>query len=196
MSKCIKRFFLCILKISDSLYNKFQINYNRIIIGRNLTIMGKCIFSTEKKGSISIGDNCKIISSNFYNKIGGDLRCVIRTVMQGAIIMGNNVQISNCTIVSRERVIIKENVMIGGGVKIYDNDFHSTIPFDRINDDRNIKTNEIILEKNAFIGAHSIILKGSIVGENSVLGAGSVLSGKIPPNEIWAGNPAHFIKKL
>ena len=45
------------------------------------------------------------------------------------------------------------------------------------------------------IGANSIILKGSHVGEGSIIGAGSVICGKIPPYEIWAGNPARFIKK-
>ena len=196
MSRCVKWLFLCMLKISDLLYNKLQIKYNKVIIGRNLTIMGKCVFSTEKKESISIGNNCKIISSIFYNKIGGDLRCVIRTIQQGEIMIGNNVQMSNCTIISRKKVIIEDNAMIGGGVKLYDNDFHSTNSQERIHGDLNIKSKMIIIKKNSFIGAHSILLKGAIVGENSVLGAGSVLAAEIPPNEIWAGNPARFIRKV
>ena len=181
MSRCVKWLFLCMLKISDLLYNKLQIKYNKVIIGRNLTIMGKCVFSTEKKESI---------------RIGGDLRCVIRTIQQGEIMIGNNVQMSNCTIISRKKVIIEDNAMIGGGVKLYDNDFHSTNSQERIHGDLNIKSKMIIIKKNSFIGAHSILLKGAIVGENSVLGAGSVLAAEIPPNEIWAGNPARFIRKV
>lgn len=33
------------------------------------------------------------------------------------------------------------------------------------------------------------------VGENSIIGVNSVLTHSIGPNEIWAGNPAVFIKK-
>lgn len=46
-----------------------------------------------------------------------------------------------------------------------------------------------------FIGANSIITKPLTIGENSIIAAGSVVTKNIPPNEIWGGNPAKFIKK-
>lgn len=54
----------------------------------------------------------------------------------------------------------------------------------------------VIIEDNAFIGARSIILKGVTIGANSIIGAGSVVTKSIPANEIWAGNPAKFIRKI
>ena len=48
----------------------------------------------------------------------------------------------------------------------------------------------------AFIGAHSIVLKGVTIGKHSVIGAGSVVTKNIPDNEVWAGNPARFIRRL
>ena len=47
-----------------------------------------------------------------------------------------------------------------------------------------------------FIGANSIILKGVTIGERSIIGAGSVVTKNIPDDEIWAGNPAKFIRKI
>lgn len=46
------------------------------------------------------------------------------------------------------------------------------------------------------MGAHTIILKGVTVGAKSIIGAGSVVTKSIPDGEIWAGNPAHFIRKI
>ena len=89
--------------------------------------------------------------------------------------------------------------MIGGNVCIYDTDFHSIRPEYRINTDKdqeNMKMSPITIEDNVFIGAHSTILKKTKIGKNSIIGAGSLVSGNIPPNEIWAGNPAIFIKEI
>ena len=52
------------------------------------------------------------------------------------------------------------------------------------------------IKDNAFIGSHSTILKGVTIGENAVIGACSLVSKDIPANEIWAGNPIKFIKKI
>lgn len=48
-----------------------------------------------------------------------------------------------------------------------------------------------------FIGACTIILKGTYIGQNSIVGAGSVVPGTIiPDNQLWAGNPARKIRDL
>ena len=58
------------------------------------------------------------------------------------------------------------------------------------------KSKPVIIEENVFVGAQCIILKGSCIGRNSVVGAGSVVSANIPENEVWAGNPARFVRKI
>lgn len=50
------------------------------------------------------------------------------------------------------------------------------------------------------IGAHSIVVaRGNCslnIGDGAIVGAGSVVTKDIPPGEIWAGNPAHFLRKV
>ena len=52
---------------------------------------------------------------------------------------------------------------------------------------------EIHIGRDSFIGARSFILPGTIIGNNCIIGSGSVVSGKVPDNSIYAGNPAKFI---
>ena len=52
------------------------------------------------------------------------------------------------------------------------------------------------LKRGCWIGAGATILPGVTVGENSIVGAASVVTKDVPDNEIWAGNPAKFIKKI
>ena len=86
---------------------------------------------------------------------------------------------------------------LSGGVRLYDTDFHSIDPTVRANPkDSNIKKAPIRLGANSFISAYSIILKGVNIGENAVIGAGSVVTRDIPPNEIWAGNPAIYCRTI
>ena len=57
-----------------------------------------------------------------------------------------------------------------------------------------LKKRPVVIGEGCFLGANSIILKGTTLGKNVVVGAGSVGSGTFPDNVIIAGNPARIIK--
>lgn len=53
----------------------------------------------------------------------------------------------------------------------------------------------VTLEDGCDIGVASILLPGVTIGQGAIVGAGSIVTRSVPPFEIWAGNPARFIRK-
>jgi acetyltransferase-like isoleucine patch superfamily enzyme len=150
-------------------------------------------------GKCYIGKNFKSNNREMSNPIGRFNRCSLIVGKKGSLIIGDNVGMSSTAIVCYNRIEIGNNVNLGGNVVIYDTDFHSINPQDRLyrkKDVENTKTKPVKVGNNVFIGAHSTILKGVTIGDNSVVGACSVVTRSIPNNEIWAGNPAKFIRSI
>ncbi|NUT00946.1 MAG: acyltransferase [Sphingomonas sp.] len=54
----------------------------------------------------------------------------------------------------------------------------------------------IEIGSNVWVGAHCVILPGSVIGDDAVIAAGSVVRGTVPPGEIWGGVPARKIKSI
>lgn len=98
---------------------------------------------------------------------------------------GKNFDIGTFSYINSEFVVeIQDNVQIGSHCSIYSN---STI---------DNKKGPVILEKNCKIGTHSTIMPNVTIGENSVIAAYSFVNSNIPKNEMWAGIPAKFKKKI
>lgn len=53
-----------------------------------------------------------------------------------------------------------------------------------------------IIEDDVWIGANVVILRGTRVGRGSVVAAGAVVTGTIPPGQLWGGVPARMIREL
>lgn len=147
-------------------------------------------------GHIELGNNIIIRSGPKENSIGDGFITRLITKKNGILKIGDNVGISNSTIVCTKSIRIGDNVFIGNNTKIWDTDFHSLVPEIRNGDDNQVQCKPIEIKENVFIGANTIILKGVTIGEGSVIGAGSVLSRNVPAGEVWAGNPARFIKTI
>ena len=91
------------------------------------------------------------------------------------------------TVMSVGTVTIEDGVMLGPEVGI----FTVNHEFGNI---RVIYTKEILIKKNAWIGARVSILPGVTIGENAIVGTGSVVTKDIPDNAVAVGNPARVIK--
>ena len=101
------------------------------------------------------------------------------------IIIGNNVSFNRNSICAAHKFIsIGNNSSIGPNCCIYDHDHR----FGKNGKEPGFKTDDVVIEENVWIGAGSIILRGTHIGKNSVIGAGCIIKGDIPPNSLVTQN--------
>lgn len=186
-------------KTKQIIFNIRNYCFCKIKIGshnKTWTFHGLPIIRKAKNSTITIGKDfvaCSIPRKNSISIIQKVFLCTEKSNSQ--ILIGENVGISGVTISALSTIKIGNNVMLGSGVLITDNDSHPINFSDRY-DKAKIKALPITIEDNVFIGARSIILKGVTIGKGSVIGAGSVVTKNIKANTIAVGNPAVAIKLI
>ena len=184
--------------IGDTLTCKLSIILNNVEHG-NLIIRGVPYFAVAPNASCVLGDNVTLNNGLRHNPIGFPQPCSIVVASYAKLLIGNNVGISQASIICHHSITIGNYVKIGGGVKIYDTNFHSLDPLERRNpsqDMENKKLAPVVIGDDVFIGAGAIILPGVTIGEKSIIGAGSIVTKSVPACEVWAGNPARFVRKI
>lgn len=165
-------------------------------IGKGFKIDGKLWIWAQKKGCIRLGDNVRINSRFGSNLVGITNPAVFQCLGNGTITIGNNSGLSSPIFSSRSSITIGERTLIGGNVRIFDHDFHSLeLLYRHSTKGEHVRTKPVIIGDDVFIGTNAMVLKGVTIGDRAIIGAGSVVSKNVPADEIWAGNPARFVRK-
>lgn len=170
---------------------------NGVECGSGLRVRGLMKIHVTRRGMVRIGSGLRVNSGPNYNVIGRQQKSILWA--EGRLTINDNVGMSSTAIICNHEITIGNNVIIGGNTVIYDTDFHSLDHRQRSDpalDRANARWAPVVIGDNVFIGAHSTILKGVTIGNNSVIGACSVVTRNVPPGEIWAGNPAVFVKRV
>lgn len=134
-------------------------------------------FNDFSLGKSSVIEDYAIINNAVGEiTIGNHTRVGLGNTIIGPVMIGNN-------------VILAQNVVISALNHNFE-DVLTTI------NQQGVKTDQIIIENNVWIGANCTILAGVHIGEHVVVGAGSVVTKDIPPCCVVVGNPARIVKKF
>ncbi|MBC7829697.1 MAG: acyltransferase [Chitinophagaceae bacterium] len=186
---------LSITIVVNAVYNRATLSYQKVRCSSYPQIRGR--LQVQNNGTMSLGDDVRFNSSLSSNFVGLYKSCTIAVTSKGRLQIGDGSGFSGVSIYCDAAITIGRYVNCGGNVSIWDTDFHPLNAEDRrVNDVTKIISVPIEIGDDVFIGANSIILKGVKIGARSIIGAGSVVTKHIPADEIWAGNPAKFIKNI
>ncbi len=154
----------------------------------------------EKKNinNVTLGQNVKIFDFvNLYGcTIGDNTKIGTFVEIQKNATIGKSCKISTHTFIC-EGVHIGDNVFIGHNVTFI-NDKHprAANPDGSMQTEADWKVIETFIEDGASVGSSSTILCGITIGKNAIIGAGAVVTKNVPPNTIFAGVPAKFIRNI
>ena len=101
---------------------------------------------------------------------------------------------SNSLIVCHNNIQIGDYCQISPHVQIYDHD-HDFRDKEGLKS-KKYKCDSVIIGNNVWIGAGSVILRGTIIGDNCVIGAGSVIKGAIPSDTVVVQKRNTIIKAM
>lgn len=195
--------------------SKTAIIYPGVILGSNCVVEHFAIVGAPPRGRSAeeletvIGDNAVIrshtviyagnrIGNNFQtgnktnirelNEIGDDVSIGTLSVIEHHVKIGNGVRIHSQAFIP-ERCILEEGCWIGPNV-VMTNAKYPNSPGAK-NELRGCH-----VKKHSIIGANSTLLPGVIIGSWAFIGAGSVVVNNVPPETVFLGNPAKFIKSI
>lgn len=176
---------------------KIKLSLDGVHFGKNIRCYNSIpLLQINRHGNATIGNNALF---NSYTDQSWYSKCKIIILANANLLIGNDFGMNGVMIYCSHKIIIGNNVKIGGGTRISDSNHHSLDYINRRDFDQDMlhtKTGPISIGDDVFIGANCIINKGITIGDRSIVAAGSVVVKSIPEDEIWGGNPAKLIKKI
>ena len=164
------------------------------------TIGDQCMIGpyVEIHNGVILGKRVNLIHFlNIYGcRIGDDTKIGAFVEIQKGAVIGARCKISSHSFIC-EGVMIEDEVFIGHGVKFINDRFPRATRLDgKLKDDNDWEVTRTIIHQRASIGSGAILMCGISVGPGAIVGAGAVVTQDIPAGQIWAGNPAHYLRDV
>lgn len=146
---------------------------------------------------VVLGEDVKTFGFvNLYGCTIGD-RTKIGTFVeiQKNVVVGADCKISSHSFIC-EGVHIGDGAFIGHNVTFINDKYPRAVTEDgALQTEADWEVAPTHIEDGASIGSSATVLCGVTIGKKAIVGAGSVVTKSVPAGEIWAGNPARFIRK-
>jgi acetyltransferase-like isoleucine patch superfamily enzyme len=153
-------------------------------VGVGVRVEGVAPVIDNRGGIIVLGDDVVLSSPrtpiHMALRLNAVLRIGERTWVNDGVWFG-------CT----QRITIGERVLIGPGVRIFDNDYH-----DFYQRWRAPAARPVTIGDDVWIASDAIVLRGVEIGRGAVVGAASVVLEDVEPFTVVVGNPARVVKRL
>ena len=118
--------------------------------------------------------------------------CKIKARKGSVLTLEDGVKLNyNCILACHESISIGAGTVFGPSVYVYDHDHDFHRP---LREDRYVSA-PVVIGKNCWIGANTVILRGTTIGDNCVIGAGCVVRGEIPDNTVLVQRRENIIKE-
>lgn len=183
------------MNIINRIEKRYRAFLKKRIIYRNIRKNGGMVDKSTKVyfgGKIKFGKNIIINGEGIDNVTRSQIYVLLGAVLE----IGDNVGMSQVSIICKEYIKIGSYVKIGAGTMIFDTNFHSTdwnVRRDQQEDMKSARNSPVIIGDDVFIGTRFIICKGVTIGARSIIAAGSVVVKDIPADSIAGGNPCRLI---
>jgi len=167
----------------DSLRTLYYRLKYRMEIGSFSKICRRVDIRITKGGILKIGSHATIADYTFIQLTRPSPRVSI----------GNHTVIGrNCVIASKTELIIGNYVLIGPYCQINDHS-HGMSRSDLIINQKAVLSS-VLIKDDVWLGSGVRVMPGIIIGTGAIVGANSVVTKDVADYEIWAGNPARFIR--
>lgn len=121
----------------------------------------------------------------------------IKVRANAELVIEDNVKINyNCIIACHDKISIGEGTEFGPSVYLYDHDHDYRKGLKADSSEEQFKRSPISIGKNCWIGANTIILRGTTIGDNCVVGAGSIVKNNVPTNTIFVQKRENKLMKV
>lgn len=157
--------------------------HSGITMGKQVIVKSHVEVRMTDNAKLVVGDYCTIDSYAYFQL----------TRPEPVVVLGKYVGIGRHSVVAAKKsIVIGDYTQIGPYCQINDQD-HGQSGKDLIMNQEAIIA-PVHIGRDCWIGSGVRILKGVTIGDGSIIGAGSVVTGDVPPYEVWAGVPAKRIK--
>ena len=155
---------------------KFSIN--KLLHGKNFH--GSMVCAASPLSEISIDKGAQFTYGHKFRIRDG---AKIRVRKGGRCVIGDNVSVnSNNMIACHNSIAIGNNVQLAPNVQIYDHDHDFRVEGGI--GAMQYRTSPVVIGNDCWLGANTMILRGTALGDGCVVGAGCVLKGRYPAGSV------------